>query len=147
MLGRSKAFWKPIYEELRCKLDGLKDVDLDEFYNGINSSAPSLIRVEADELTYSLHIMVRYEIEKMLIEGSVEVSELPSLWNDKMEEYLGIIPKDDSEGVLQDVHWSWPTPKRYPVLGVETVGIKIKYIFLFKSLLMMQNKLAASKVS
>ena len=106
MLGRSKAFWKPLYEGMKGRFGALKDVGLDEFYRGINRSEASLIRVEADELTYSLHIMVRYEIEKMLIEGSIEVEDLPGVWNDKMEEYLGIRPSKDSEGVLQDVHWS-----------------------------------------
>lgn len=106
MLGRSKAFWVPLYEDMRSKFDSLKDVDLEEFYRGINNTGASLIRVEADELTYSLHIMVRYEIEKMLIEGSIEVEDLPEIWNDKMEEYLGIRPSNDGEGVLQDVHWS-----------------------------------------
>ena len=106
MLGRSRAFWEPMYEEMRGKFEALKDVDLEGFYRGINSSKASLIRVEADELTYSLHIMVRYEIEKMLLEGSIEVEDLPRIWDDKMEEYLGIRPRNDSEGVLQDVHWS-----------------------------------------
>lgn len=106
MLGRSKAFWKPLYEDMRGKFEALADVELDEFYRGINRSEASLIRVEADEMTYSLHIMVRYEIEKMLIDGSIEVEDLPGIWNDKMEEYLGIRPSEDSQGVLQDVHWS-----------------------------------------
>jgi len=72
----------------------------------INRAEASLIRVEADELTYSLHIMVRYEIEKSIMEGNVNVDELPELWKAKMEEYLGIVPETDAEGVLQDVHWS-----------------------------------------
>ncbi|ADO83325.1 carboxypeptidase M32 [Ilyobacter polytropus] len=106
ILGRSRAFWKPIYRELQDKFEALKDVDIDGFYKGINKSEASLIRVEADELTYSLHIMVRYEIEKALIGGDIEVRELPRVWNEKMKEYLGIEPSNDREGVLQDVHWS-----------------------------------------
>jgi len=106
MLGRRKEFWQPIYEEMTEEFEALKDVSIDDFYKGINNSEVSLVRVEADELTYSLHIMVRYEIEKMLIEGSLEVADLPEIWNNKMEEYLGIRPGNDSEGVLQDVHWS-----------------------------------------
>lgn len=106
MLGRSRKFWEPLYDDIRSEFESLEDIDLDQFYRGINHSGASLIRVEADELTYSLHIMVRYEIEKLLIEGSVEVDELPQIWNDKMEEYLGIRPDTDAEGVLQDVHWS-----------------------------------------
>ena len=106
ILGRSRAFWKPIYRELQDKFETLKEVDIDGFYRGINKSEASLIRVEADELTYSLHIMVRYEIEKALIGGEIEVKELPRVWNEKMKEYLGIEPSSDREGVLQDVHWS-----------------------------------------
>ncbi|MFS8579759.1 MAG: carboxypeptidase M32, partial [Novibacillus thermophilus] len=84
----------------------LKSVDLDAFYRGINVVKPSLIRIEADELTYALHIMVRYEIEKGLINEEIRVSDLPEIWNDKMQEYLGVVPSHDGEGVLQDVHWS-----------------------------------------
>lgn len=106
MLGRRREFWMPIYGDMAEKFEALRNIDIDNFYKGINNSEASLIRVEADELTYSLHIMVRYEIEKMLIEGSIEVEDLPTIWNDKMEEYLGVRPKNDGEGVLQDVHWS-----------------------------------------
>ncbi|MBN2884224.1 MAG: carboxypeptidase M32, partial [Clostridia bacterium] len=72
----------------------------------VNKPEATLIRTEADELTYSLHVMVRYEIERMLFNGDVNVSELPGLWNEKYREYLGITPPDDTRGVLQDVHWS-----------------------------------------
>ncbi len=106
ILGRSLEFWRPIYEDFKKDFNSLKDISLNDFYRGINHSEASLIRVEADELTYSLHIMVRYEIEKLLIEGKVEVEELPRVWNEKMTEYLGVTPKNDAEGVLQDVHWS-----------------------------------------
>lgn len=81
-------------------------ISSDQFYRAINKVEPGFIRVEADELTYPMHIILRYELEKGLIEGSIQVDELPSLWNLKMKEYLGIEPKTDSEGVLQDVHWS-----------------------------------------
>jgi carboxypeptidase Taq len=105
-LGRSHAFWEPIYGEFQKKFEALKDVDIEAFYRGINKSGVSLIRVEADELTYSLHIMMRYEIEKALLSGDIEVKDLPEIWNEKMEEYLGIKPSNNREGVLQDVHWS-----------------------------------------
>ncbi|MEW8957359.1 MAG: carboxypeptidase M32, partial [Clostridium sp.] len=72
----------------------------------INKVEPSFIRVEADELTYSLHVIIRYEIEKMLIDGNLNVENLPRVWNEKYKEYLGVEPKDDREGVLQDMHWS-----------------------------------------
>ena len=84
----------------------LKDVTVDEFYRAINYSAPSLIRTAADELTYSFHIMIRYEIEKMIFNGDVDVKDLPEIWNQKYEEYLGVRPETDTEGILQDTHWS-----------------------------------------
>ena len=79
---------------------------MDTFYKGINKVEPSLIRVEADEATYNLHIMLRLELEIALMEGSLEVADLPEAWNSRMEEYLGLTPPNDADGVLQDVHWS-----------------------------------------
>jgi carboxypeptidase Taq len=79
---------------------------LDTFYKGINKVEPSLIRVEADEATYNLHIMLRLEIEIALMEGKLKVKELPDVWNAKMEEYLGVTPASDTNGVLQDIHWA-----------------------------------------
>jgi carboxypeptidase Taq len=79
---------------------------MEQFYAAINRVKPSLIRVEADELTYNLHIMLRFEIEQDLIEGRMQADQLPDLWNAKIKEYLGIVPTGDADGVLQDVHWS-----------------------------------------
>lgn len=108
MVGRSKEFWKYFFPTLQTYFpDQLNGVTLDEFYQAINTVKPSFIRVEADELTYNLHIMIRYEIEKGLIAGELKVKDLPIIWNKKMEEYLGITPETDREGVLQDVHWSF----------------------------------------
>jgi carboxypeptidase Taq len=84
----------------------LADVSMMDFYRGINRVEPSLIRVEADEATYNMHIMLRLEIEIGLMEGTVEVKDLPEFWNTRMQEYLGVTPPDDAQGVLQDVHWS-----------------------------------------
>ncbi len=84
----------------------LNRISKDTFYRAVNICKPSLIRVEADEVTYPLHVILRYEIEKGLFDGSISVHEIPHVWNDKMEHYLGIHPKTDSEGVLQDIHWS-----------------------------------------
>ena len=84
----------------------LDNVDLQAFYKGINQVKPSLIRVEADEATYNLHIMLRLELEIALMEGKLAVKDLPEAWNAKMEEYLGVTPPNDAQGVLQDVHWS-----------------------------------------
>lgn len=105
--GRSKSFWiKHLPKLQEMYPEQLKDVDIDTFYHSLNIVQPSLIRIEADEVTYPLHIMVRYEMEKYIMENDFDVYELPKLWNDKYEEYLGIRPKNDAEGILQDVHWS-----------------------------------------
>lgn len=106
-VGRHYSFWKKNYNLLKKYANGqFDDVELDEFYRAINESKPSLIRIEADELTYPLHVIIRYEIEKGLFNDEINVSDLPQIWNDKYEEYLGIRPDSDADGVLQDVHWS-----------------------------------------
>ncbi|WP_010241360.1 carboxypeptidase M32 [Clostridium arbusti] len=106
IIGRNKNFWKFFYPDVVEQFPKFKDISLEDFYRGINYVEPSLIRTEADELTYSLHIIIRYEIEKALINGDISVEELPNVWNKKYKEYLGIEPKNDREGVLQDIHWS-----------------------------------------
>ena len=106
-VGRSRAFWRFFYPILQATFHHqLRAVDAEQFYKVINRVKPSLIRVEADELTYNLHIMLRFEIEQDLIEGKTNPEELPEIWNLKMKEYLGVVPSNDGEGVLQDVHWS-----------------------------------------
>jgi carboxypeptidase Taq len=107
IIGRSYNFWSCYYEDLKKIFpEEFKSVSLEDFYKAINKVEPSLIRVEADEVTYNLHIMIRYEIEKALINKEVKVADLPRIWKEKMKEYLGIEPKNDKEGVLQDVHWA-----------------------------------------
>ncbi|MBB6452254.1 carboxypeptidase Taq [Salirhabdus euzebyi] len=106
-ISRSKAFWNRYFNTLKKYApESISSLSNEEFYRAINEVKPSFIRVEADEMTYPLHVMVRYELEKGLINKEIEVKDLPRLWNDKMEEYLGIRPTNDREGVLQDVHWS-----------------------------------------
>ena len=106
-IGRSKDFSKHIYKEIKEVFpDKFDDVSGDDFYRYINFSFPSFIRVEADELTYSLHIMVRYHIERMIFDEGADVAELPAVWNKKYGEFLGITPPNDALGILQDVHWS-----------------------------------------
>ena len=108
LVGLSQPFWHFAYPKLQAKFpDQLRNTDRDQFYAAMNRVRPSMIRVEADEATYNLHIMLRFEIEKMIINENFPVAELPRLWNDKMEEYLGIRPETNAEGVLQDVHWSF----------------------------------------
>ena len=105
IVGRNRAFWKPLYKKAMGFYPFLKDITFEEFIKQINKIEPELIRTEADELTYSLHIMIRYEIEKMIFAGEVSIDDLPKIWNQKMIEYLGIEPKNNSEGLMQDVHW------------------------------------------
>lgn len=107
LIGRSMAFWRVYYPRLQEYFPTqLADVSLDTFYRAANRVRPSLIRVEADEVTYNLHIMLRTEIEMGLLDGAYTVDELPAVWNAKMEEYLGLTPPDDAQGVLQDLHWA-----------------------------------------
>ncbi len=107
LIGRSKEFWSFFYPSLQMLFpEHLGNVSQQDFYRGINKIEPSFIRVEADEATYNLHVMLRLEIEIGLMEGTIEVKDLPEIWNAKMEEYLGVTPSNDAEGVLQDVHWS-----------------------------------------
>lgn len=106
-VGRSRPFWRHFYPLLQNAFpEQLRDVRPDSFYAAVNRVEPSFIRTEADELTYNLHIMVRFEIELDLMEDRAHVEDLPQLWRDKMRSYLGIEPPTDREGVLQDVHWS-----------------------------------------
>lgn len=106
ILGRNRNFWIPIYERLGKLLPKFKNVSLDDFYNKINDVKCTFIRTSADELTYCLHIIIRYEIEKAIFRDNIDPDTLPELWNSKMQEYLGITPPDDSHGILQDMHWS-----------------------------------------
>lgn len=107
MVGKSNNFWKYFYPKLTKKFpEHFKKIKFEEFYKAINAVKPSLIRVEADEVTYSLHIILRFEIEKALIEGGIKVEDLPKIWNGKMKEYFRIVVPSDALGVLQDVHWS-----------------------------------------
>ncbi len=106
ILGRNKNFWLPIYEKLGALLPQFQEISLEEFYQEINHVRNSFIRVDADEVTYCLHIIIRYEMEKAIFRDHVSVDELPDLWNAKMQEYLQITPQNDAQGILQDTHWS-----------------------------------------
>ncbi|WP_141501762.1 carboxypeptidase M32 [Paenibacillus luteus] len=106
VIGRSRPFWNQYFGELQKRFPGQLDVSVDQFYRGNNVVKPSLIRIEADELTYNLHIIIRYEMEKLIFNGGAKAADLPAIWNDKYKEYLGVTPPNDAEGVLQDVHWS-----------------------------------------
>ncbi len=106
LVGRSYGFWQHFYPRLQATFPGqLDDIPLDQFYRAVNKVTPSLIRVRADEVTYNLHIMIRFELEMALVEGRLALRDLPDAWRDAYQRYLGITPTDDKDGVLQDVHW------------------------------------------
>jgi carboxypeptidase Taq len=106
LVGRHRSFWNHFYPRAQGTFPALVDVPLDAFYFAINAVRPSLIRIEADEATYNLHILIRFELEQDLLSGTLSVPDLPGAWNDKYRAYLGVEPPNDAEGVLQDIHWS-----------------------------------------
>ncbi len=120
IVGRSKEFWTYWYPILQDYFPSvLKNYPKEEFYRSINSVQPSLIRVEADEVTYSMHIILRFELEKKLInEESIKIEELPQIWDTMMDEYLGITPPDQAKGVLQDIHWSMSAFGYFPTYAL-----------------------------
>ena len=107
LVGRSRSFWRHFYPKLQETFpQQLEAVDEEAFYRAVNKVHPSLIRIDADEVTYNMHIILRFELEQELIEGRLTVSDLPTAWNARMQEYLGIDVPDDAHGVLQDMHWA-----------------------------------------
>lgn len=122
IIGRSRAFWDVYFPALRQQFpEALADVDVETFYRAINKVEPSFIRVEADEVTYNLHIMLRFEMELALLDGSLSVRDAPDAWNAKMREYLGITPPDNRRGILQDVHWSGASFGYFPTYSLGTL--------------------------
>jgi carboxypeptidase Taq len=107
LVGRSRSFWRYFYPQLQETFASqLGSVDEEEFYRAVNKVQPSLIRIDADEVTYNLHIILRFELEQDLIEGRIAVPDLPEAWNARMKDYLGVDVPDDAHGVLQDMHWA-----------------------------------------
>ena len=106
ILGRRLSFWKPVYPKVQALLPALADIPLEEFVRETCHVQASMIRTEADEVTYPLHVILRYEMEQAIFRDHTPVEQLPELWNQKMKEYLGICPANDAEGILQDMHWS-----------------------------------------
>ena len=119
MVGRSRAFWEHFYPDCRAAFPAaLGDVSLDRFVGAINAVQPSLIRVEADEVTYNLHIILRFELERAMVSGKLAVRDIPDAWNAKMQEVLGITPANDAEGCLQDIHWSFGAFGYFPTYAL-----------------------------
>ncbi len=119
MVGRSKPFWLGHYGSVQKRFaNSLGDVSLEEFYVAINTVGPSLIRVEADEVTYNLHIIVRFELERDILNGKVDVVDIPDAWNRKMTDLIGITPPSNAEGCLQDIHWSMGAMGYFPTYAL-----------------------------
>jgi len=106
LVGRNRAFWEYWYKRAQKRFPALTDVSLDDFHFAINEVKPSLIRIEADEVTYNLHIMLRFELERAMLNGDLSAADVPAAWNEKVRSYLGVEVPDDSQGCLQDIHWS-----------------------------------------
>ena len=126
IVGRSEAFIEWMMPEFSKAFPALQGSGTKTLYKAINKVEPSFIRVEADEVTYNLHIMVRFEVECAVLEGRLAVKDMPDFWNTKYEEYLGITPRTDSEGCLQDVHWSMGSIGYFPTY---TMGNLLSYQF------------------
>ena len=121
-VGRSLSFWTHWYPRYQALFpEQLKGISLEQFWRAINAVRASAIRVEADEVTYNLHVLLRFEIETGLIEGSLKVRDLPEIWNTRMREFIGYQPKNDAEGVLQDVHWSLGYFGYFPTYALGTI--------------------------
>ena len=130
MIGKSRYFWEyyfPVFKK-EFNLDG----SFEQWFREVNFVQPSFIRVEADEVTYCLHVILRFEIELGLIDGTIKVKDLPKIWNMKMKENLGITPKNDKEGVLQDVHWSGGNIGYFPTYAIGTIYAAQLYSKLVK---------------
>ena len=135
IVGRDEAFWEPIYPKLQELFpEKLRDVSRKDFVRAVNQVQPGLIRTEADELTYSLHVLIRYELEKQLIEDGLDVEKLPGLWADKYEEYLGIRPQNPAEGVLQDIHWAQGSFGYFPSYALGSAFAAQMAAFMKKSM-------------
>jgi carboxypeptidase Taq len=118
LVGRSHAFWNYFYPQFQKVFTDYVDVPLDKFYLALHKVTPSFIRVESDEVTYCLHVILRYELEKKLLEGSLEVKDLPEAWNDLFQKLLGITPPTNTLGCLQDVHWSFGLIGYFPTYAL-----------------------------
>jgi carboxypeptidase Taq len=122
LVGRSRAFWRWFYPRLQAGFPArLASVDEEAFYRAVNRVHPSLIRIDADEVTYNLHIILRFELEQDLIGGRLEVADLPGAWNARMDEYLGVEVPDDGRGVLQDMHWAGGALGYFPTYALGNV--------------------------
>jgi carboxypeptidase Taq len=143
IIGRSLPFWKkyyPLYQEYFP--EQMNNVSLEDFLRAMNRVSPGFIRVEADEVTYNFHVFVRFEIESALISGDLEVTDIPAYWNEKYYEYLGITPRNDSEGCLQDIHWSHGSFGYFPTYTIGNIISAQLYDQLLKELNSLESQIA-----
>jgi carboxypeptidase Taq len=143
-VGRSLAFWQHNLKLIQAFFPVLLDnISPGQFYKGINKVAPSLIRTEADELTYHFHVMIRYEIEKLLIEGSIETKDIPAYWNDHYQKYLGVTVRDDKTGCLQDIHWSHGSFGYFPTYSLGSMYAAQLYAAIEREMGSLKDEIAA----
>jgi carboxypeptidase Taq len=122
LVGRSRPFWRFFYPQLQETFPAqLRSVDEETFYRAVNKVHPSLIRIDADEVTYNMHIILRFELEQELIDGQLAVKDLPDEWNKRMDEYLGVAVPDEARGVLQDMHWAGGSMGYFPTYSLGNV--------------------------
>lgn len=133
-IGRGIHFWRFWFPILQQQVNGFENSSLQDFYAAINKVSPSLIRTEADELTYHFHVMIRYELEKGLIEGTLHPKELKQAWNDAYQNYLGVCPHDDVTGILQDIHWSHGSFGYFPTYSLGSLYAAQFYAFAKKTM-------------
>lgn len=145
-IGMSKAFWEHYYPILQKEFKQFKGVSLSDFYRGINRVKPSLIRVEADEVTYALHVILRFELEQDLIQNKLSVRELPEAWNAKMNELLGITPPNNAVGCLQDIHWSMGAFGYFPTYALGNLYAAHFFIAFEKEFLDWEKRVAAGEL-
>lgn len=142
-VGRGLPFWKYNYQLLLETFPAqLQHISLERFYKGINKVEPSFIRTEADELTYHFHVMIRYEIEKKLIEGSISSKDIPALWNELYRQYLGVTVPDDKTGCLQDVHWSHGSFGYFATYSIGSLYAAQLYATISKQVLSLDSQLS-----
>jgi carboxypeptidase Taq len=122
LVGRSRPFWSHWLPRAQERLPALRGLDLDAFLRAVNAVRPSLIRVDADEATYSLHIVLRFELEVAMLEGTLAVADLPAAWDERMRELLGVEVPDDRRGVLQDIHWAFGDLGYFPTYALGNIA-------------------------
>ena len=146
IVGRSRGFWIAYYLPLQSTFpEQLSPYSVEDFYRAVNKVQPSYIRVEADELTYNFHIILRFELEQALMTGDLAVQDLPVAWNDKMNELLGIVPQTDTEGCLQDVHWTRPTFGYFPTYALGNLYSAQFYEAAVEQVPEIENEMAEGK--